>query len=63
MKGVLPWMVYWARRADIRDFILPFWLLWPVQYKFFFPDRTLFHLFVPIAYAATWTSCVGSPLS
>jgi hypothetical protein len=31
MKGVTPWLVRWARRAGIRDFILP----WPVQNNFF----------------------------
>jgi hypothetical protein len=43
MKGVRPWLVRWARRADTIDFPL-LWLHWLAQYKYFFPHRTLFQL-------------------
>jgi hypothetical protein len=34
MKGVRPWLVRWARRADTIDFPL-LWLHWLAQYKYF----------------------------
>jgi hypothetical protein len=49
MKGVLPWLVRWARRAGTIDFC-PAWaaLVSPVQNIIFLPAR-FFTLLVPIA--------------
>jgi hypothetical protein len=47
MKGVLPWLVHWARRASTRDFCPALdALVGPVQ-KYFFPHGTLFHFVCP----------------
>jgi hypothetical protein len=57
-------MSRWARRAGTRDFCPALAsLVSPAVQKFFVPHRTLFHLCVHIAHAATRQFCVGSPVS
>jgi hypothetical protein len=52
MKAVLFWLVRWALVLPAQEiFILP-WLLLSAQYNIFFPHRTLFTFFVPIAQQA-----------
>jgi hypothetical protein len=52
MKGVLPWLVRWARRAGTRNFYLALAaLVSPVQNIFFLTVHN-FNLCVPIAQQA-----------
>ncbi len=61
MKGVLPWLVRWVRRAGTRDFYPALATLWSAQDKIFFLTVHYFYLYVPIA---PWTgSRAGPPVS
>ncbi len=63
MKGVLPWLVRWACRADSRDFYSALAaLVGPVQ-NIFFPHRTLFQFLCPHRPAGWAGSRAGSPVS
>ncbi len=60
MKGVLPWLVCWARRAGTWDFFSPLEaLVSPVQNSFF-PHRTLFQFMCPHR-PTTWVGSRAGP--
>jgi hypothetical protein len=62
MKGLLPWMVHWARRAGPLDFCPALAALFgPV--KLLFPHRTLFHFIRPHRPARWAGSSAESPVS
>jgi hypothetical protein len=52
MKGVLPWLVCWARCAGTRDFCPAMAALVGVVQNIFFYQGALFTSFVPIAQQA-----------
>jgi hypothetical protein len=62
MKGVLPWLVCWAHRADTTDFPPALAaLVSPVQ-NIFFPRHTLFTFIIPVAQqAGHWTGSRAAP--
>ncbi len=56
MKGVFPWFVRWALRANIKDFCPALAALGPSTKYFFFPVY-YFHLFVAIDQQLCRQSC------
>jgi hypothetical protein len=63
MKGVLPWLVRWARHAGTRDFYPGLAALVSPITKYFFPHHTLFQ-FMCTHRPATWAgSRAGPPVS
>jgi hypothetical protein len=63
MKGVLPWLVRWARRDRTRDFYPALAaLVGPIQHIFVLTVHYFFNSFVPIAQQA-WQAVVQGHLS
>jgi hypothetical protein len=56
MKGVLPWLVCWACRADTRDFLCLGCSSRPAVQNMFFPTRIIF---APIARQAGQAAVLG----
>jgi hypothetical protein len=62
MKGILPWLVPWARRAGTRDFYPDFAaLVSPVQN--IFPNHALFQFMCPHHKQPSQDSRAGPPVS
>jgi hypothetical protein len=60
MKGVLPWLVRWARRAGSRDFYPALAALVNLVKNIFFPHSTLLQFMCPHR-PATWASSRTGP--
>ncbi len=65
MKGVLPWLVHWARRFSTGDLCPALAALVSLYYKIFvsLPYTTYFTLFVPHCPAIWVDSRAASPVS
>jgi hypothetical protein len=59
MKGVLPWLVRWARRAGTGDFCSTFAALVSPVENIFFLTVHYFNYFVPIAQQAGQAAMLG----
>jgi hypothetical protein len=64
MKGVLPWLVRWARRAGTRGFCPALAVLQSAQYRIFFSLPHTISLNLSTSPTASWTgSRAASPVS